>query len=100
MEKGTINQICGRVLDEGKTPKENALIEGVLGTIKEQIGLELEPCPYFKGVYYYMGRRYFNVELKERCSESQDYVKLQRWANAYEMVKLEPNGVNRVAVFF
>lgn len=65
-----------------------------LQTIKEQIGLDLVLCDYFEG-----SEDYFNVILNEKISESKEYIKLERFASQYKTIRIEPNGVRRVAIF-
>lgn len=74
--------------------------KNILDFIKEQIGLELNLCDYFMGIKEHNGQKYFNVILSQRTSESQDFYKLKRFAEQYKLIKVEPNGLNRVAVFF
>ena len=70
-----------------------------LDLIKKQIGLELELCDYFTGIKEHNGRKYFNVILSQRTSESKEYDKLKRFADQYKIISVEPNGLRRVAVF-
>jgi hypothetical protein len=70
-----------------------------LDLIKKQIGLELELCDYFTGIKEHNGRKYFNVILSQRTSESKEYDKLKRFAEQYKIISVEPNGLRRVAVF-
>ena len=74
-------------------------IPEILELIKEQTGLELELCDYFTGVKKHKGRKYFNVILSQRTSESKEYEELERFADKYKLISVEPNGVNRVAIF-
>ena len=75
------------------------MINETLKLIKEQIGLDLVMCDYFTGIRYFNNKPYFNVELTVRISESEDYVKLERFAKQYKLIKVEPNGLRRVAIF-
>ena len=77
---------------------ENVLITKILEMIKNQIGLHLDLCDYFTGINNFNGKKYFNVLLKERTSESNDYNKLLRFSKVYKTIDIEPNGVNRVAI--
>jgi len=70
-----------------------------LNHIKTQTGLKLTLCDSFKGLKELAGQIYFNVVLKEKTSESKDYSKLKRFADKYKTIRIEPNGVNRVAIF-
>jgi len=70
-----------------------------LELIKEQTGLKLELCDYFTGIKECNGRKYFNVILSQRTSESKDYETLKRFADKYKLISVEPNGLKRVAVF-
>ena len=74
-------------------------IHETLELIKEQIGLKLELCDYFTGIKERNGRKYFNVILQQRTSESKEYDTLKRFADKYRIISIEPNGLNRVAVF-
>ena len=74
-------------------------IPDILKLIKEQTGLKLELCDYFTGTKEHNGRKYFNVILPQRTSESKDYDTLKRFADKYKIISVEPNGLNRVAIF-
>ena len=74
-------------------------IPETLELIKDQTGLELELCDYFTGIKEHNGRKYFNVILSQRTSESKEYEVLKRFADKYKLISVEPNGVKRVAVF-
>lgn len=74
-------------------------VSDTLDLIKDQTGLELELCDYFTGIKKHNGRKYFNVILSQRTSESNEYDKLKRFADKYKLISVEPNGLNRVAVF-
>lgn len=73
-------------------------MEAVLSAIREQTGVELELCDYFTGWRECNGLKYFNAVLKDRIGESQDYVKLERFAKRYKLLRFEPNGLKRIAV--
>lgn len=73
-------------------------ISDILDLIKEQTGLELELCDYFTGIKEHNGRKYFNVILSQRTSESKEYDKLKRFADKYKLILVEPNGLKRAAV--
>ena len=74
-------------------------ISETLELIKKQTGLDLDLCDYFTGIRQYNGRKYFNVILSQRTSESKDYDLLKRFADKYKLISVEPNGLKRVAVF-
>ena len=74
-------------------------IPEILELIKEQTGLKLELCDYFTGIKEHNGRKYFNVILLQRTSESKEYDRLKRFADKYKLISVEPNGLKRVAVF-
>lgn len=76
------------------------MIHKVLNQIKECIGLDLVLCDHFIGVNYHKGNRYFNILLRQRVSESEDYDKLIRFSKKYNLINVEPNGLYRVAIFF
>ena len=73
--------------------------ETILELIKEQTGLKLELCDCFTGIREHNGRKYFNVILPQRTSESKEYDILRRFAEKYKLISVEPNGLKRVAVF-
>lgn len=75
------------------------MIAQALEMIHAHTGLSLTLCDYFPGIREYNGRPYFNVLLSERNSESGEYTRLQRFAQQYNLIQVEPNGVSRVAVF-
>ncbi len=72
----------------------------VLNKLKEQTGVELTLCDYFTGVKTRKGKKYFNALLKQRVSESIDFDILLRYCNRYKEVKIEQNGLYRIAIFF
>lgn len=74
-------------------------IAETLELIKEQTGLELNLCDYFTGIKEHNGRKYFNVILSQRTSESKEYDTLKRFADKYKVISVEPNGLKRVAIF-
>ena len=74
-------------------------IPETLELIKEQTGLELELCDYFTGIKEHNSRKYFNVILSQRTSESKEYDVLKRFADKYKLISVIPNGLKRVAVF-
>ena len=74
--------------------------EETLKHIEEQIGLKLKLDPYFTGVRINeLGKKYFNVELKEHTWLSLDYTKLERFAKKHKSIRVELNGYRRVAIF-
>ena len=75
------------------------MIQKTLKLIKEQTGLDLKLCPDFTGIKEHNGRKYFNVILSQRTSESKEYDKLKRFADKYKLILVEPNGLTRVAIF-
>lgn len=77
------------------------MIIKTLKFIEEQIGLKLELCDYFTGVQVSGEKKYFNVILNDRTSESQDYVKLVKLSKKRNNnLSVEPNGLKRVAIYF
>lgn len=74
-------------------------ISDTLDLIKNQTGLDLELCDYFTGIKEMNGRKYFNVILNQRTSESAEYDLLKRFADKYNLISIEPNGLRRVSVF-
>ena len=77
-------------------------IETALLIIKEQTGLELKADDYFNGfIVSSKEELYFNIMLKKRTSESLEFTKLKRFSeNCTWINRIEPNGLNRVAIFF
>jgi|GEM_PF-1147698 len=99
MSEGKKEILLGDCLELMKDVPSRFSILKTLDLIKEQTGLELELCDYFTGIQEHNGRKYFNVILSQRTSESQDFDKLKRFANQYKIISVEPNGLRRVAVF-
>lgn len=75
------------------------MIQETLKLIKEQIGLDLELCDYFTGLHTFNNRKYFNVLLSQRTSESEEFQLLSTFADKYKLISVEPNGLKRVAIF-
>lgn len=75
------------------------MITEYLEIIKEHTGLNLTLCPYFFDVKMASNGAYFNVLLNDRISESNDYNTLKRFADKYNMIRIEPNGLKRLAIF-
>jgi hypothetical protein len=74
-------------------------INKTLTLIEKQTGLRLELCDHFTGLRYFNDKPYFNVILKERISESLEYNKLKNWCAKYKRLKIENNGLKRIAIF-
>ena len=68
-------------------------IKNTLELIKKQIGLDLVLSENFNG------KNYFNIDLKERVSKSEEYDKLLKFSNQYKLIKVETNGFKRLAIF-
>lgn len=80
---------------------ENRLISEKISLIEKFCGLSLKPCDYFTGVRSIAGRKYFNCILRERCCiHSSELQTLERLVQKGVISHVEPNGLNRVAVFF
>lgn len=75
------------------------MIEKTLNLIYYQLGLKLKLCDYFDGLRIMNGLYYFNVILDDPISESRDYDKLLIFSKDYNLIKIEPNGLKRVAIF-
>lgn len=75
------------------------LIEKTLLLIKEQTGLNLSLCTHFTGLNKHQGKRYFNIILENRTCESDVYKILERFSHKTNLIGIEPNGVDRVAIF-
>lgn len=74
-------------------------IKNTLTQIEEQTGLRLELCDHFTGIRFLKDRPYFNVVLKDKISESLDYIILKRWSDKYKNIKIENNGLKRLSIF-
>lgn len=75
------------------------MIQETLKLIKKQIGLDLELCDYFTGLRTYNHRKYFNIVLNQKTCESKDFELLSRFADKYKLIRIEPNGLRRVAIY-
>lgn len=75
------------------------IIQKTLDLIKKQIGIDLDLCEDFPGIKEHFGLKYFNVILNERLSDSNDFEKLVRFSNKYNIIRVEPNGLKRVSIF-
>jgi hypothetical protein len=71
----------------------------VIEFLNIQTGLNLTPDDHFSGIRYQGTRKYANVLLQERVTESQTFLALESFANTF-LDGVEPNGLYRVAVFF
>lgn len=78
---------------------DNNIINDTLELIHKQTGLKLELSEDFTGLQKHKNQKYFNVEIKDRISESKEYDILLRFANQYKLIKVEPNGPNRLAIY-
>ncbi|WP_312306499.1 hypothetical protein [Chryseobacterium sp.] len=77
------------------------LIMNKIEEIKKHIGVQLVPCEYFSGIQTCdSGKKYFNVILQQRTSESDVFTKLLGLKKYKIVSKIEPNGLKRVAIFF
>ena len=68
-------------------------------TYAKRNGIELEPCTHFDGPLSHKGKEYFNVLTNERHWCSQKLEKLYRLAKQYGKFTVEPNGIDRLAIF-
>ena len=75
------------------------MIAKTLELIKHHTGIELQLCDYFTGVQKSYHGSYFNVILKDPLFASRDHTILERFANQYGLIKVEPNGYKRLAIF-
>lgn len=82
-----------------KTKAEDFSISDTLELIKKQTGLELDLSDNFEGIKKRNGKKYFNVVLPQRISESREYDILKRFADKYKLISVEPNGFKQVAIF-
>ena len=84
---------------EEKGRKMSIKIKEVLRMIEEQTGVCLDLCNDFPGVHFFKGRPYFNVMIQDRLSESTEYKKMQSFTLMHPGLKIEPNGLKRIAIF-
>ena len=71
-----------------------------LSEIKKQTGVVLTPCDHFTGIKESKGGTYFCANLTDnRISESLDYERVSRYAMKYKGFRIEPCGIQRVAIF-
>ena len=82
-----------------KVTQKSFSIAETLKMIKNQIGLDLNLCDHFTGMQEHDGKKYFNIVLGQKTSESQEYASLLQFADRYQLISIEPNGVRRVAIF-
>ena len=81
------------------------LITNILPEIKRVYDIDLKPDSDFPGIRFMRGSAeiYFNVSLTDgRTGRSRTYKKLQRISKSKtikQMGRVEPNGLNRVAIF-
>ena len=81
------------------------LISSVLSEIKRVYGLELKSDSDYPSIQFMRGsvEIFFNISLTDgRTSRSLTYKKLQRISKSKtikQMGRVEPNGLNRVAIF-
>jgi hypothetical protein len=96
----SLQEIVRRVLNEEKiSTKSQQIINNVISYIKQQTGLDLE-IDDSTGLKKQRGYNYFNILLNTQVSESSEYDKLEQFANKYKLIKIQPNGYKRVAIFF
>lgn len=76
------------------------MISITLELIKKSIGLDLKLCDHFTGIKEFSNQRYFNVILNNKISESHDFNMLKNFSEKYNLIKVEPNGLKRVAIFY
>lgn len=94
-----VKVVMKEALEKLKVEVNPDVISKTLNLIKEQIGLDLKLDDYFTGLKKHNGEIYFNVDLGERVSESSKFDKLKRFADKYNLIRVEPNGVNKVSIF-
>ena len=81
--------------------KDKETIAALLRFIKVYSGLTLHADEYFNGIKTRKGKKYFNVELQQRISESIEFQQLERLSsNSGIITRVDPNGFRRVAIFF
>ena len=80
-------------------------ITNVVNEIKRVYGLELKLDTYFSGIQMTQAPNeiYFNVELPDRRTSRsriyQELVRISSLKTIKHMGRIEPNGLNRVAIF-
>ena len=83
----------------------DVLISSILSEIKRVYDLDLKPDSDYPSIQFMRGSAeiYFNITLTDgRTSRSRTYKKLQRISRSKtikQMGRVEPNGLNRVAIF-
>ncbi len=75
------------------------MIQETLRTIKEHTGLTLTPCDHFTGILFLNCEPYFNVLINDPAYDSEEYAALCRFADKYGLIRVEPNGWKRLAIF-
>lgn len=76
------------------------MIEQTLKLIKDQTGITLELCDDFPGIYTHKKKKYFNVILNDaRIYTSPTWRKLKEFSIKTKLISIEPNGVERVAIY-
>ena len=75
------------------------MITKTIELIKEQTGIGVKLCEDFTGLLKHGDRKYFNIILEKRTSESEDYTALEVFANKFKLIAVEPNGLKRVAIY-
>ena len=78
---------------------QNDMITETLQLIKQHTGLDLNLCDYFTGIHTNEKGRYFNVVLSDPIYQSREHTQLERFANQYGLIQVEPNGYKRLAIF-
>lgn len=74
-------------------------INKILDLIEAQTGLKLTLCDHFTGLRSNGEKPYFNVIVRDRVCQSKEFAKLVRFSNSTKLVTVEPNGVNRIAIY-
>jgi hypothetical protein len=75
------------------------MIIKTLKLIEKQTGLKIKLCPHFNGIKTHNGKKYFNIILNEKISESKEFDKIKRFAKKYKTIDIEPNGLKRLSIF-
>jgi hypothetical protein len=75
------------------------VINETLALIKHHTGLELKLCPYFTGIHTSAKGKYFNVVLEKPLFDSPVYTTLEVFAEGKKLIRVEPNGYMRLAIF-
>ena len=76
-------------------------VQDIIADIKNVIGVDLKPCDYFTGIRTNQLSRFFNIVTDRPVWDCKEYDLLLRASKKHDFIKrVEPNGTNRIAIFF